>query len=175
MPLRRKKPGTVKTRNSLTVQQQAFVDAFFEYGGNVGAASLAATDGRSATYGHLALESDKLREYVQIETMRRIEGRLMPLTHWALERILSDPKTPGAAVVAATKLVWETAGVMEASKGRAETDRGKEISEMSVAEMEAELQRLKDAADRRIARTSAVDMQPESESDEQEEEVDPFA
>lgn len=165
----------VKTRNTFTDQQQRFIDAFFEYGGNINAAGIAATDGRNPGYGSVAMSNDRIREYVQQESMRRIETRLLPLTHWAVERILSDPKTPGAAVVAATKLVWETAGVGDASRRRAETDRGKEISEMTVAEMEAELQRLKDAADRRIARTAAIDLQPESESDVDEADLDPFA
>lgn len=175
MPRQWSKQSRVKTRNSLTPQQKAFVEAFFEYGGNVNAAGLAASEGRNEQYGHIAMQNEKIREYVQNETLRRIESRLMPLTHWALERILTDPKTPGAAVVAATKLVWETAGVGDASKHRAETGRDKEISEMTVDEMERELARLRDMADRRIAQTSAIDIQPESEPEEEAPEVDPFA
>lgn len=162
MPATRRKDSTIKTRNSLTPQQQKFVDAFFEYGGNIHAAGQAVTGKARSTYGYLAMEMDNVRRVIQNESRRRIEERLLPLTHWALERILSDPKTPGAAIVAASKLVWEAAGTMAPSAGGGGTGGGgKELHEMTVDEMEGELRRLRDLADRRIALTTSVDLQAE--------------
>ena len=178
MPATRRKDSLIKTRNTLTAQQQKFVEAFFEYGGNANKAGQAVTGNAKSTYGYLAMDVENVRRTIQNESMRRIEEKLLPLTHWALERILSDPKTPGAAIVAASKLVWETAGVTRTAPGGGDTGADKELHEMTIEEMERELGRLRDMADRRIAATTAVDIQ--SEDVETVEaggpvEVDPFA
>lgn len=178
MAATRRKDSLIKTRNTLTVQQQKFVDAFFEYGGNIHAAGQAVTGKAKSTYGYLAMDMDNVRRVIQNESRRRIEERLLPLTHWALERILSDPKTPGAAVVAASKLVWETVGITKTVLGVGETGQDKELHEMTIEEMERELGRLRDMADRRIAATTAVDIQSEDVEAVDAggpEEVDPFA
>ncbi len=132
---------------------------------------VATGDGRYAAdqagYAHPAVAASKalarpaIQEAIREEQLARLHNELLPLATKAVERLLTDPKTPAGAQVQAAKLVFDR------TLGATDDGKGKPIEQWSGAELEKALEVLKRERDERAApmidvTPRAVD-QPESD------------
>jgi len=161
-----KRVGPFKTPVTISKAAEAFILAFMRTGNVVAAAADA---GMSERNGFYLMARPDVRGLILQEAQHRVENRLLPLTHFALERLLSDRSASGSAVVAASRLVWEAAGALAKAQLDA-GNAGKAPHELDLGQLSARIEALAKAATDRAAldqrRAEAVDVEDES---------DPFA
>jgi hypothetical protein len=152
-------------KNPVTISRSAetFILHFMRSGNVAAAAEDAGISRRSGFY---MMARPDVRGLILQEAQDRVEKRLLPLTHYALERLLSDRTAPGSAVVAASRLVWEAAGAL--AKAQLEAGgAGKAAHELDLGQLSARIEALaKAAAERATAdarRADAVDVPAESD------------
>lgn len=135
----------------LTTQETKFAAVFADTG-NAQHAGREAGFSRPDAHSYTVLKRPAVQGEIARIQMERLNNTLLPLAVGAIERLLTDKRTPAGAVVQAAKLV------MDRTLGSDDNSR-KDPHEMTGDELTKQLDRLREEATKR---GKIIDVTPES-------------
>lgn len=144
-------------RGELNRREAAFAEAYAMTGDRIISATMAGY-AHPKVSAYQALQRPEVQERVLAVQMERINNHLLPLAVGALERILTDPKSPAGAQVQAAKLVFDRA----LGDGSAAADKAPH--EMTGDELARQLERLRQEAAARAR--PVIDAEPVKKASE---------
>ena len=135
--------------NDLTQQQADFAVNFVANGGNGAEAARDAgyAEAHARVSAYRLVRLPHVQDAIRAEQRRQLNGDMATKALSVLKGILEDDEAPYGARVDAAKTILDRAGIIAPkSRGEGEGD-SKEIDEMTMAELEAKIQRWREQID----------------------------